>query len=79
MKDLIQENKMVGSILPSSRFLVKKMLKDTEIEQAKVVVEFGPGNASIHKVNESVRIEDLEGLSAIYKIILTKLTSKTKN
>ncbi len=43
------------------------------------VVEFGPGNASIHKVNESVRIEDLEGLSAIYKIILTKLTSETNS
>ena len=43
------------------------------------VVEFGPGNASIHKVNESVKIEDLEGLSAIYKTILTKLTSETNS
>ena len=43
------------------------------------VVEFGPGNASIHKVNESVRIEDLEGLSAIYKTILAKLTSETNS
>ncbi len=39
------------------------------------VVEFGPGNASIHKVNESVKTEDLEGLNAIYKTILIKLVS----
>ncbi len=41
------------------------------------VVEFGPGNASIHKVNESVRTEDLEGLNAIYKTILIKLVSES--
>ena len=37
------------------------------------VVELGPGNASIHKVNESVKIKDLENLSKIYKKILSKL------
>ena len=47
LKQFIQEKKMVGSVLPSSRFLVKKMLKETEIEQAKVVVEFGPGTGII--------------------------------
>ena len=41
------------------------------------VVEFGPGNASIHKVNESVKTEDLEGLNAIYKTILIKLVSES--
>ncbi|MCI5107575.1 MAG: succinyl-diaminopimelate desuccinylase [Pseudomonadales bacterium] len=37
------------------------------------LVELGPCNASIHKVNESVRIADLEDLSAIYRNILEKL------
>ena len=37
------------------------------------VVELGPGNASIHKVNESVKKEDLEELHKIYKAILSKL------
>ena len=37
------------------------------------VVELGPGNASIHKVNESVKKEDLEELHKIYKTILSKL------
>lgn len=49
LKQFIQENKMVGSVIPSSRFLAKKMLKDTSIEQAKVVVEFGPGTGIITK------------------------------
>ena len=49
LKQFIQENKMVGSIIPSSRFLVKKMLKDVAIEQAKVVVEYGPGTGIITK------------------------------
>ena len=34
------------------------------------VVELGPVNASIHRVNEHVRIADLERLSAIYRRIL---------
>ena len=39
------------------------------------VVELGPGNASIHKVNESVRKTDLEELNKIYKTILSSLLS----
>ena len=39
------------------------------------VGELGPGNASIHKVNESVRKEDLNELNKIYKTILIKLVS----
>lgn len=37
------------------------------------VIELGPINESIHKINEHVRIEDLETLSTIYKQILTHL------
>ncbi len=37
------------------------------------VLELGPLNATIHKVNECVSIEDLETLSAIYQRILEKL------
>ena len=39
------------------------------------VVELGPVNATIHKANESVNIEELETLSQIYeKILVTVLT-----
>jgi succinyl-diaminopimelate desuccinylase len=37
------------------------------------VIELGPINATIHKVDECVRITDLEALSAIYQRILEKL------
>jgi succinyl-diaminopimelate desuccinylase len=37
------------------------------------VVEVGVINASIHKVNECVRIEDIEGLHAIYLQTLRNL------
>jgi succinyl-diaminopimelate desuccinylase len=37
------------------------------------VLEFGPRNATIHKVNECVSVEDLDTLSACYEKILEKL------
>ena len=37
------------------------------------VVELGPGNASIHKINECVVMEHLEQLSKVYTSILMKL------
>ena len=37
------------------------------------VVELGPVNATIHKINECVRIEDLDTLARIYRQILTNL------
>jgi len=36
-------------------------------------VELGPINATIHQVNESVLVQDLEDLSKIYTQILTNL------
>lgn len=37
------------------------------------VVELGPVNATIHKLNECVRVADLEPLSAIYRRMLERL------
>jgi succinyl-diaminopimelate desuccinylase len=37
------------------------------------VVELGPCNQSIHKVNEHVRISDLEPLTSLYRGIIEKL------
>ena len=39
------------------------------------VVEFGPSNATIHKINECVAVADLEPLSAIYADALAQLTA----
>jgi succinyl-diaminopimelate desuccinylase len=40
------------------------------------VIEFGPPNATIHKVNESVAVADIEPLSRIYEQILRNLLVK---
>ncbi|TDI82268.1 MAG: succinyl-diaminopimelate desuccinylase [Betaproteobacteria bacterium] len=40
------------------------------------IVEFGPVNASIHKLNECVEIDDLEQLSKIYQLTLENLLLK---
>jgi succinyl-diaminopimelate desuccinylase len=42
------------------------------------VVELGPTNATIHKVNESVRVEDIELLTKIYQQILMNLLVKQR-
>jgi succinyl-diaminopimelate desuccinylase len=41
---------------------------------AREVVEFGPLNDSIHKIDEHVRIADLEPLSAIYERTIIQFT-----
>ena len=42
-------------------------------QEGTQVVELGPINATIHQVNESVLVQDLEDLSKIYSQILTNL------
>jgi len=37
------------------------------------VIEFGPTNATIHKVNECIRVDEIEPLSLIYQQILVNL------
>lgn len=42
----------------------------------KQVLEVGPVNATIHKINECVSVADLEALSEIYYLTLVKLLAK---
>jgi succinyl-diaminopimelate desuccinylase len=42
----------------------------------KQVLEVGPVNATIHKINECVSVNDLEALSEIYYLTLVKLLAK---
>ncbi len=41
------------------------------------VIEFGPRNATIHKLNEHVAVDDLEKLSRIYQLIMENLLVDT--
>lgn len=42
----------------------------------KQVIEFGPRNATIHKLNEHVGIDEIEPLSKIYQLTLENLLAK---
>ena len=46
-KAFLKESKGVGSIAPSSRFLQRKMVKPIDFQQAKCIVELGPGEGCI--------------------------------
>jgi phospholipid N-methyltransferase len=39
----LKRPKQVGSIIPSSRFLERRIIRSAEVSQAKLVVELGPG------------------------------------
>ncbi|MFL6734192.1 MAG: class I SAM-dependent methyltransferase [Sphingomicrobium sp.] len=43
LRGFLKHPVMVGSIIPSSRVLIEKMLKPVDWEQTKVFVEYGPG------------------------------------
>jgi phosphatidylethanolamine/phosphatidyl-N-methylethanolamine N-methyltransferase len=43
IKQFWKEKKMVGSMIPSSRYLADKMLENIDFESARVLVELGPG------------------------------------
>ncbi len=45
-KNFFQHPKMLGSLFPSSRFLVERLLRKIDWNQARVIVEYGPGVGS---------------------------------
>jgi phosphatidylethanolamine/phosphatidyl-N-methylethanolamine N-methyltransferase len=56
LKSFWKEKKMVGSMVPSSRFLAKKMLDPIDFSKAKVIVELGPGTGVFtRKLLENLR------------------------
>ncbi|MEM6720517.1 MAG: rRNA adenine N-6-methyltransferase family protein [Bacteroidota bacterium] len=48
-REAIRDIKTSGTIVPSSRFLTKRMVKHIDFANVKVIVEFGPGNGIITK------------------------------
>lgn len=48
-KEALTNLHTLGTVTPSSRFLAKKMLQKIDFTNAKVLVEFGPGNGAITK------------------------------
>lgn len=49
LKESIKNIDTAGTLMPSSRFLVSRLLAPINFSEAKVIVEFGPGNGKITK------------------------------
>ncbi len=43
----IKHPKQIGSVIPSSKFLIKELLKNIDFENARYIVEYGPGTGCI--------------------------------
>lgn len=48
-RGFLEKPKEVGSVIPSSRFLEKQIVRAAELDRAKVVVELGPGTGGTTK------------------------------
>ncbi len=46
-KNFIKHPKMLGSLIPSSRFLIRALLEPIDWERAGLIVEYGPGVGTI--------------------------------
>jgi phospholipid N-methyltransferase len=46
-KNFLQHPKMLGSMIPSSRFLVDRLLGKVDWQRARTIVEYGPGVGTI--------------------------------
>ena len=48
-RNFFRHPRMLGSIIPSSRFLIKQLLEPIDWSRARVIVEYGPGVGGITK------------------------------
>ena len=46
-KNFFQHPRMLGSVIPSSRFLIRRLLGEIDFARARVFVEYGPGVGTI--------------------------------
>jgi phospholipid N-methyltransferase len=48
-RNFFRNPRMLGSVIPSSRYLVHQLLRDVDWERARVIVELGPGVGTISR------------------------------
>nr|WP_163504071.1 rRNA adenine N-6-methyltransferase family protein [Halomonas socia] len=48
-RNFFKHPKMLGSIIPSSPFLIRRLLEPVDWERARVIVEYGPGVGTISR------------------------------
>lgn len=77
-KEFIQNKKMIGSIMPSWRFLVNKIISKIDFSNDKVIVEFGPGTGvftfkMIKKLNADSKLLVFELNETFYNTLKAKI------
>jgi len=71
-KEAVKNIKTSGTIVPSSRYLIQKMLKSVDFSNAKIIVEYGSGNGIITK-------EILKKLDSNSKLICFEINTEFYN
>lgn len=57
-KNFLQHPLMLGSFIPSSRFLIRTLLEELDFARARVIVEYGPGVGTItHEILARMRAD----------------------
>jgi len=55
-KEAIKSLKTSGSLIPSSKFLVKRILKNVDFKNAELIIEYGAGNGIItHEILKKIK------------------------
>lgn len=64
-RGFLREPEIVGSVIPSSRFLEQRIIDAADLDQAKLVVELGPGTGSttwsfLNRLSQQARLLTIE-------------------
>ncbi|UKN02374.1 class I SAM-dependent methyltransferase [Paracrocinitomix mangrovi] len=81
LNTFFSERKQVGAVAPSSRYLVKTMCNKIDFDNAKCIVELGPGTGAftseiIARANDSCKIILVELNETFYDILQNKFDDK---
>jgi phospholipid N-methyltransferase len=76
--NFIRHPYMLGSIIPSSRFLVNQVLEPIDWERARVIVEYGPGVGTItgeilRRMHSDARLVAIETNKAFVRFLQSSL------
>jgi phospholipid N-methyltransferase len=64
-RNFLKHPRMLGSVIPSSRFLINGLLKHIEWKRARVIVEYGPGVGTI--TTEILKRLDRDGKLIVFE------------
>ncbi|MCB9188006.1 MAG: methyltransferase [Flavobacteriales bacterium] len=78
IKEFFKARRQVGALAPSSKFLMKKMIKPIDFSTAKCIIELGPGNGIFTKgileqMNSDCKLFSFELNQSFYEQIKSEI------